>query len=427
MYLYSFHCSKRLDGYRVGERDGRGTAATSASLNGLAVACRVRLGAAAPFTSPALPTVRIGVMLRHLDQHPGGVKAYTRRLLNALLTRDDAHEYVFFYHDAKLLGTYAKDQRVRELALPGRSRILWDQVAVPRAARRAGLDVLFNPKYSMALAAPCPNVWVCHGYNRPFHRRDLPWADYLNFRYALPRYAARANAIIAVSETTREHVIEYMHVPPARVHRVYLGVDDVFRRRVDPAALERARREHRLPERFFLFAGSLYPPKNFARLVRAFARVGPANGVHLVVAGGDNRFLCEAERDLPQALGISEWVRWTGWVPQDELPAFYAAATALVMPSLYEACPGPILEAMAVGCPVVTSDRYGSKEVAGGTAILVDPESVEAIAEGMIRVLNEGGQRAAFIAQGRARAADFTWERCARETLAVLEAAGTTR
>jgi len=91
------------------------------------------------------------------------------------------------------------------------------------------------------------------------------------------------------------------------------------------------------------------------------------------------------------------------------------------MPSLYEACPGPILEAMAVGCRVVTSNRYGSKEVAGGTAILVDPENVADIAEGMTRVLTEDASRNSFIAQGKARAAEFTWERCARETLAVLE------
>lgn len=365
-------------------------------------------------------------MLRHLGQHPGGVKAYTRRLLNALLARED-HEYVFFYHDPKVLGTFAGHPRVLELAMPTRSRILWDQVAVPLAARRTGVDVLFNPKYSMALAAPCPNVWVCHGYNRPFHLRDLPFADWVNFRFALPRYAARADAIVAVSDTTRQHVIEYMGVPAERVHRVYLGVDDVFRRPVDPAAIEQARQKYALPERFFLFAGSLYPPKNFARLVRAFAHVGPRNGVHLVVAGGDNRFLCEAERNLPQELGIADWVRWIGWVPQDELPAFYAAATALVMPSRYEACPGPVLEAMAAGCRVVTSNRFGSKEVAGGTAILVDPERVESIAEGMTDALTEGGRRDPFIAQGKVRAAEFTWERCARETLTVLEAARAAR
>jgi glycosyltransferase involved in cell wall biosynthesis len=367
--------------------------------------------------------MRIGVMLRHLDQHPGGVKAYTRHLINSLLARHDDHEYVFFYHNASVMGSFGSLGRVREVALPWRSRILWDQVAVPLAARRAGIDVLFNPKYSMALAAPCPNVWVCHGYNRPFHREHLPRLDYLNFAFALPCYAARANAIIAVSETTREQVIEYLHVPPDRVHRVYLGVDDVFRQPVDPAEVERARRQHSLPERFFLFTGSLYPPKNFGRLVRAFASIGPSHGIHLVVAGGDNRFLAEGDRRLPEELGIASWVTWTGWVAQNELPAFYAAAEALVMPSLYEACPGPILEALAVGCPVVTSNRYGSEEVSGGAAILVDPDSVDDIVDGMTRAVSDDPQRSARIARGKLHAAEFTWERCARQTMAVLEAA----
>jgi O-antigen biosynthesis alpha-1,2-mannosyltransferase len=367
--------------------------------------------------------MRIGVMLRHLDQHPGGVKAYTRHLLNAVLARHDDHEYVFFYHDAKVMGSFGNRDRVREMALPGRSRILWDQVSVPLAARRAGVDVLFNPKYSMPLAVSCPNVWVCHGYNRPFHRQHLPWKDYLNFAFALPRYAARATAIIAVSETTRGHVIEYMHVPPDRVHRVYLGVDDVFRQPVESGALEHARRQHSLPERFFLYAGSLYPPKNFGGLIRAFARVGPGNGIHLVVAGGDNRFLADADRRLPDELGITSWVKWTGWVAQKELPAFYAAAEALVMPSFYEACPGPILEALAVGCPVVTSNRYGSKEVAGGAAILVDPDNVDDIVDGMTRVLSDDPQRSDRIARGKLHAAQFTWERCAQQTMQVLEAA----
>jgi glycosyltransferase involved in cell wall biosynthesis len=113
--------------------------------------------------------------------------------------------------------------------------------------------------------------------------------------------------------------------------------------------------------------------------------------------------------------------------PQDELPAFYAAAEALVMPSLYEACPGPVLEALAVGCPVVTSNRYGSREVAGGAAVLVDPESVDDIARGMTRVVGESPQRSSRIARGKSHAAEFTWERCAQETLGVLEAVATSR
>jgi glycosyltransferase involved in cell wall biosynthesis len=365
--------------------------------------------------------VRIGVMLRHYDQHGGGVKVYTQRLLRALLDLHAGHEFVFFYRNLALLGTYAGEPTVKELALPGRSVIAWDQVSVPAAARRHGIDLLFNPKYSIPLRAPCPAVWVCHGLDWYV----MPWAsrriDRLSHRFLVPRYASRAAAVIAVSEVTRQHVMQYLKVPPDRVVMVYSGVDDVFRRAPSATRLEQIRAKYSLPERFLLYAGAIYPPKNFTRLVRAYAKIGPARGIPLVVAGGENRFLSEEELREPEALGIASWVRWPGWVDQEDLAGFYALAEALLLPSLFESCGLPVLEAMAAGCPVVTSNRYGTKELAEGAAILVDPESLDAIAQGIGTVLDDPIRRAEFIAAGRERSRGFEWQRCAAETLRVLE------
>jgi glycosyltransferase involved in cell wall biosynthesis len=253
----------------------------------------------------------------------------------------------------------------------------------------------------------------------------MPWAsrriDRLSHRFLVPRYAARAGAIIAVSEVTRQHVMQYLHVPPGRVVTVYSGVDDVFRRPPDPAGLRQIRAKYSLPERFLLYAGAIYPPKNFTRLVRAYARVGPERGIPLVVAGGENRFLSEGELREPQALGIAEWVRWPGWVEQEDLAGFYAMADALLLPSLFESCGLPVLEAMAAGCPVVTSNCYGTKELAEGAAVLVNPESVEDITEGIRRVLDDQALRAELLPAGRKRSQEFEWRRCATETLQVLE------
>jgi glycosyltransferase involved in cell wall biosynthesis len=198
-------------------------------------------------------------------------------------------------------------------------------------------------------------------------------------------------------------------------------VDDVFRRPLDPARLEEIRRKHALPERFLLYAGAIYPPKNFTRLIRAYARVGPERGIPLVVAGGENRFLSEGELREPEALGISAWVRRPGWVEQDELAGLYALADALLLPSLFESCGLPVLEAMAAGTPVVTADRYGTKELAEGAAVLVDPESVDAIADGIRRVLDDHALRTRLTEAGRERSRAFQWSRCASETLRVLE------
>jgi len=367
--------------------------------------------------------VRIGVMLRHYDQHQGGVRVYTRKLLRAMLDLRSGHDFVFLYRSPALVGTYRDEPRVEEVAVTAPTFLGWDQLAVPRAVRRHRVDVLFNPKYSIPLHAGCPAVWVCHGLDWYV----MPWAsrfvDRLSHRFLVPRYAEKAASIVAVSEVTREHVMHYLRVPPDRVTTVYSGVDDVFREPRDPARLDAVRRKYALPERFVLYAGAVYPPKNFTRLIRAYARVGPQRGIPLVVAGGENRFLSEHELQEPEALGIAEWVRRPGWVEQEELAGLYALADALLLPSLFESCGLPVLEAMAAGCPVVTADRYGTKELAEHAAVLVDPESVDSIAEGISRVLDDGVLRGRLIEAGRARSDAFRWSRCASETLRVLERA----
>jgi glycosyltransferase involved in cell wall biosynthesis len=362
-------------------------------------------------------------MLRHYDQHGGGVRVYTRHLLRALLDLRSDHEFVLLYRDPALVGTYGGERGVEEVALPARSVFSWDQLAVPAAVRRHNIQLLFNPKYSIPLTAPCPSVWVCHGLDWYV----MPWAsrmtDRLSHRFLVPRYASRAAAIIAVSSVTRDHVMEYLGVPSERVVTIYSGVDDVFRGPVSEIRRREIREKYSLPDRFLLYAGAIYPPKNFTRLVRAYARVGPERGIPLVVAGGENRFLSEGELREPEALGVAQWVRWPGWVEQEDLAAFYALADALLLPSLFESCGLPVLEAMAAGCPVVTADRYGTKELAEGAAILVNPESIDSIAEGVRKVLDDSAGRARLVTAGRERSRDFNWPRCATETLGVLERA----
>jgi glycosyltransferase involved in cell wall biosynthesis len=365
--------------------------------------------------------MRIGIMLRHYDQHGGGVRVYTHQILRAMLDLNTPHEFVFLYKNPQLIGTYAGETQVTEVALPGRNILWWDQVEVPRAVARHGIDVLYNPKYSLPIRAGCPAAWVCHGLDWYV----MPWAsrriDRLSHKFLVPRYAKRADAIIAVSEITREHVIEYLPIPAQRVHTIYSGVNDAFRRRATQEDRERLRARYALPERFFLYSGAIYPPKNFTRLVQAYAQVGPAAGISLVIAGGENRFLSAHELEVPAALGLGSWVKWLGWVEPSLLPTLYQMAEVLLLPSLFESYGLPIAEAMACGCPVLTADRFGTKEIAGDAALLVDPESVDAIAAGMRRLANEPELKRRLIAAGTERVRPLTWTRCAEQTVQVLE------
>lgn len=365
--------------------------------------------------------MRLGIMLRHFDQHEGGVKVYTREVVRELIELNRRHEIVLLFRNRQRLGTYQGVDGVREVLLEGGSILYWDQVKVPRAVRDYGIDVLFNPKYSIPLRARCKTSWVCHGLDWYAMPEASRWLDRLSHRFLVPRYAAKADALISVSDITAQHLRKYLDVPPERIHTIYSGLSEGFRSRLPPEQLERVRQRFSLPPRFVLYCGAVYPPKNFTRMIQAYARVGPAQGVPLVIAGGGNRYLSEHELDEPKRQNIAQWVRWPGWIENKDLPAFYQLAEGLLLPSLYESVGMPIMEAMASGCPVLTSDRFGTKEIAGDAAVLVNPESVDAIAAGIDRLLNDRQLRAAHVAAGLVRARRFSWTNTATELMRVLE------
>ncbi len=364
--------------------------------------------------------MKIGIMLRHLDQHGGGVLQYTQTITRSLLALDQDNEYVLMYRNPKFLGTYADGERVREVCVRSPSTLLWDQVAVPWMEKKERPDLIFNPKFSLPLITGARTVFVCHGldwYVMPWGSR---WHDRLSHRYLVPRYARMADAIIAVSETARQHAIEYWAIPEDKIQTIYLGIDPNFAAPVPDARLEEVRSTYNLPERFFLFAGQIFPNKNFGRLIEAYARVGPELGIPLVIAG-THTFRSEHEIALIEKLGVSPWVRQLGWIGRDVLPSLYRLAHAVVFPSLYEACPSPILEAFATGTPLLTSNVYGTGELAADGAVLVDPEDVAGIAAGIRKVATDDAVRDRIVAAGRKRLEDFDWDACTRKTLALLE------
>jgi glycosyltransferase involved in cell wall biosynthesis len=364
--------------------------------------------------------MKIGVMLRNYNQHGGGIRVHSHRLLQEMLTQNTEHDFVLLYRSPGQIGTYANMSRVKEICITAPNIFLWDQVAVRSAEKKENLDLIFNPKSSIPLTTKCKTVYVCHGLQWAVLPMRKPWSDHISHRFLIPRYAKKADAIIAVSKSTRRHLIEYLGVDKNRVHTVHLGVDERFRKPIQKESLERTRQLYNLPKRFLLYAGQIYPPKNFGRLLQAYARVGPDKGIFLVVVG-EHRYFCEKELSLIDKLDISKWVVQPGWVDHKSLPSFYALAEALILPSLYESFGLPLLEAMASGCPVVTSNRYGMREVADQAGFFVDPENIDSIADGIRQVVDDDHLRRRMIDTGRQRAQNFTWQKCAQQTLSVME------
>jgi glycosyltransferase involved in cell wall biosynthesis len=193
---------------------------------------------------------------------------------------------------------------------------------------------------------------------------------------------------------------------------------------VDRSQIADVRSRYGLPESFLLSVGSLEPGKNRGRIFVALRRLLDNDELVCPLAiVGQPAWRYEGDQDLVETLGLTEHVRFLGYVADSDLPALYSAATALLFPSLYEGFGLPVIEAMACGAPVITSNTGATSEVGDGAALLIDPRSVEAIAAAVRRMLTDGALRTDLRARGIARAADFSWERTARETLAVYQAA----
>ncbi|MER2598647.1 MAG: glycosyltransferase family 1 protein [Caldilineales bacterium] len=300
-------------------------------------------------------------------------------------------------------------------------RILWEQSALPWLAARQRLALLHNTVNVSPLLAPCPQLITVHDlafmrYPQAFrgpHRRYL--------QSQVRRSVRRARAVIAVSEATKRDLVTFFGVSPERVTVIYNGVDAAF----TPAPAEavaafRARKA--LPERFLLHLGTLEPRKNLTRLVQAFARVRTRDTgqprLKLVLAGGKgwsyDSIFAEVER-----LGLADDVLFPGYIDDRELADWYRAATLFVYPSLMEGFGLPVLEAMACGAVVVTSNVSSLPEVAGNAALLVDPTDVEALAEALLGLLHVPELAAELRARSVQQAARFSWQRTAEQTAAL--------
>lgn len=293
----------------------------------------------------------------------------------------------------------------------------WFTREVPRRVRREGITVYHAPSSLGPLRAGCPTVLTVHDatlFTRWGPRSRL---DRLYCRIFSAAAARRADAVIVPSHAARASVLRAYRLRPERLHVVPHGVAPGFSP-VPPAGRAPVLAQHGVHAPYVLFVGARPRRKNLERVVEAVARLRRAPGtaaLELVVAGPPEPEDPGA-RARAEALGLRAHVRWLGWVPEADLPALYSGALCLAYPSHEEGFGLPVLEALACGTSVLTSERSAMAEVAGGGALLVDPGSVDAIVDGIARLAADGALRAELGARGRARARAFTWERTARET-----------
>ncbi len=371
-----------------------------------------------------MKSFRVGLNAHLLSQsqsyRQAGVSRYIHGLLDYLPLVDptlDFHAYLGQSHDAFLGWTthHAADWTSTNPA----GRILWEQTVLPGQTQRDRLDLLHVPVNIAPLSHHGALVATIHDLT--FMR--FPEAFKPERRFYQTQFtrctAKRADKIITGSGTSYNDLVELLNVPPERIALVPDGIDPRLAR-ASQAEIERFRAQKELPERFFLYVGTLEPRKNLPFLLEAYAlacRELPA-GHKLVLAGGKGWYY-EAVYAAVERLGLSKRVILPGFVPDEELALWYSAAEVFVYASLYEGFGLPPLEAMACGTPAIVSDTPALCEVVADAGLIVGTGDVEAMASAMVSLDQDFELRARLTHASLKRASLYSWERTARETAAV--------
>ena len=371
--------------------------------------------------------MRIGIDYTAAVNQGAGIGRYARQMTRALLELDRENEYVLFVPSASPEASRASESAIvgqanvslARLPLSERALVaLWHRLRVPVPVElfSGRLDVFHSPDFALAPVLRARTLVTVHdlSFRRVPECFKPALLSYLN--RVVPRSVARADIVLADSESTRNDAIELLRLAPERVFVVYAGVDSRFRRVTDQGLLEDVRSRYSLPGRFVLSVGTLQPRKNYVRLIEAFSRLSGVEDVSLVISGARGWLYEEIFRRVEE-LGLSSRVLFPGYVAEADLPALYSLSEVFAFPSLYEGFGLPPLEAMACGTPVVVSRASSLPEVVGNAGCLVDPLSVEEIAGTLQALLDSPARRADLAEQGVAQAARFTWSEAARVLL----------
>ena len=363
------------------------------------------------------------VLIEALGIHyTGGGRSATLNLLTALFALDHETDYlVLLSQPEPVLQTAAGN--VRQMIAPTKNRFalrLWAQSVIPFLARQR--DLIHFVKNLTVLGVPAKTVVTLYDMTTLLYPELFPRSDVWFWRWVQPRMLRRVDRVIAISRTTARDLQELYHLPPEAITTIYPACAPHFR----PASAQEIRRvweKYGLPSNVVLHVGRIDRKKNLPTLVRAFARFQQQNDFdgHLVLVGEEYpKSRDPALGETIRALHLSDRVRFTGPVPDEDLPALYSGAALAAFPSLHEGFGIVAVEAMACGVPLVVSDAGALREVVGDAALVIpSPRDVEALAEAMTRLWRDAELRRELRRRGLQLSQRFRPETVARQTLAL--------
>ncbi len=365
--------------------------------------------------SRSSPRVAIGAHLLHGQggYRSAGIHTYIAQTVRCLPQADAALQLtVFTSHPPAGWERSVRVHMSRWKTERPPLRILWEQLVLPGAARRARAELLHATAFVAPIVRPCPTVVTIYDLSFALFPQYFRGFNQTYLR-AGTRFSARhARRVLVISEQTKRDVQRLYHVPLDRIDVAYPGVD------LCPAAAEqvaRFKRQKNLPEKFVLFLGTLEPRKNLTMLVESFAEFAREQPEALLVLAGGMGWLVDDVFAAIEQSGVKDRIMCPGYVAAEEKALWYSAATVFVYPSIYEGFGLPPLEAMACGTPVIASNAASLPEVVDGAGILIGPNDARSWSEALRRTWHDAAYRAELAEQGLRQAQKFTWLAAARQ------------
>ena len=372
--------------------------------------------------------MHVAIDLLPLTGGNAGLERYARQLVHAVATRGSEHKYTLLMNQQTpdSLHPEVSNVSIRRLSPPRTAPFVWNQLYLPTQLLTGEFDLVHSPVSPPVFVTPrTPYVVTVHDLTFEFYPETMTWFARSYWSLCTRHGLGNADTIITVSESTKRDFVAEYGVSTERVTAVPLAIGEGLNRSVTDDERRAVLAQYAVQEPYLLYVGTIEPRKNLKRLIKAFDRARTETGCdHQLVIVGKKGWLFDDVFAVVRDRGLEDEIVFTGFVPDDHLPAFYDAADGFVFPSLYEGFGLPPLEAMAYGAPVVVSNSSSLPEVVGDAGLLVDPESVDSIADGIAQLVTDPELRAELGARGVRRAQTFSLDRLADRTLGVYRETG---
>lgn len=367
-----------------------------------------------------------GQRLFRVKKH--GMDMVALELIRNLQKIDRENEYVIFLSpDEDKCLRETSNVKIKEIS--GGSYPMWEQFALPKAARQEGCDILHCTSNTAPVNTRIPLVITLHDIiyleGLSLFKRGGTW--YQKFgnlyrRMVVPRVVKRSEKIITVSQFEKHRIADFFGFKNSKLEAVYNGVGEKFKKINNESLLDEIKNKYHLPERFIFFLGNTDPKKNTPGVLKAYSALLKEmdKKIPLVMLDFDEDALERILNDIGDP-DLKEHILLTGYVINKDLPAIYNLSELFLYPSLRESFGIPILEAMSCGTPVITSNTSSMPEVAGDAGMTVDPHDPSQIKEAILRLLNDNKLKANLISKGYMQAEKFSWANMARDVLNIYK------